>query len=196
MHHNASIFIDLQTVANPSTPAVALRMMALHDSPKNGHVWVQGELVNLALRAFFKTDDRLASFDGKVACVKREGGRLTLWCDGFLVDGPPCEKAIREAAQAFLSTCKPLVKRVECYVMKPAVYEIASHGCGHTDPEWSEYEGHLWCPACEIDFKPKHHGVFDGPIPLHTAEMMGMRFERVNVSTGQIVPVNLEESQA
>jgi hypothetical protein len=53
-----------------------------------------------------------------------------------------------------------LEKRTWVYLQRPRQYEIAFHGCGHTDPDWSEYQGHLWCPQCNVDFIPEFNGVF------------------------------------
>lgn len=85
-----------------------------------------------------------------------------------------------------------LEKRTWVYVQRPATYEIAGCECGNEDPDWSEFKGHLWCAACEKDFAPVHGGVFDGPIPLHTSQMLGMRFDRFNLETQQIEPFQAE----
>jgi hypothetical protein len=79
-----------------------------------------------------------------------------------------------------------LEKRTWVYVQRPASYEMAACKCGNADPDWSEYKGRLWCAKCETDFVPEHNGVFDGPIPLMTAQMLGMSFDRYMLATGQI----------
>jgi hypothetical protein len=76
--------------------------------------------------------------------------------------------------------------RTEVYVLRPREYEMAGCACGNEDPDWSEWWGHLWCPKCQIDFIPAHGGVFDGPIPINTAHMMGLCFATVNIATGEI----------
>ncbi len=81
-----------------------------------------------------------------------------------------------------------LEKRTWCYVMPPAAYEVAPCACGNADTEWSEFNGRLWCSACQIDFVPEHNGVFDGPIPIATAGLLGMSFDRFNLNTGQVEP--------
>jgi len=79
-------------------------------------------------------------------------------------------------------------KRKWVYVQRPGSYEIAGCKCGNADPDWSEFEKHLWCPACQIDFIPEHGGVFDGPIPVAAAQLLGMSFDRFNLETQQIEP--------
>lgn len=86
-----------------------------------------------------------------------------------------------------------LKKRKWVYVQSPKQYGIALHGCGHLDPAWSEYAKHLWCPQCQIDFIPEHGGIFDGPIPIHTARLMGICFDRFNLETEQIEKFEIKE---
>ncbi len=86
----------------------------------------------------------------------------------------------------------PLEKRKWCYVQQPGAYEIAPCACGNGDTQWSEYRGRLWCDRCAVDFIPAHNGVFDGPIPVATAAMLGMCFDRINLETNEIEPFELE----
>jgi|ERR1700722_513738 len=86
----------------------------------------------------------------------------------------------------------PLEKRRWCYVQIPQVYEVAPCACGNADTVWSEFRGYIWCPKCEIDFIPEHNGVFDGPIPVATAGLLGMSFDRLNLETDQIEPFEIE----
>lgn len=79
-----------------------------------------------------------------------------------------------------------LPKRKWVYVMRPSQYEIAGCKCGNLDPDWSEFEKHLWCKDCEIDFIPEHGGIFDGPIPVACSYMLGMSFDRINLETKQL----------
>jgi hypothetical protein len=79
-----------------------------------------------------------------------------------------------------------LIKRTWCYAQKPSVYDIAKCKCGHAEPEWSEFEKHLWCPTCQLDFIPSHNGVFGGPILVETCEMLGIFFHRINLQTDQL----------
>jgi hypothetical protein len=72
-------------------------------------------------------------------------------------------------------------KRSWCYVQRPRIYEIAPCACGNADPDWSEFEGHLWCPACKIDFIPKHGGIFDGPVGVMAMDMLGIYFDRIDL---------------
>lgn len=77
-------------------------------------------------------------------------------------------------------------KRLWCYVQPPAAYEIAPHDCGHDDAQWSEFDKHLWCSHCAVDFLPAHAGIFSGPIGIELAAMMGICFDRVTIATGKI----------
>lgn len=72
------------------------------------------------------------------------------------------------------------------YVQRPNVYEIAGCECGNGDPEWSEYEGRLWCEKCQKDFIPEDWGIFDGPIPVNGVALMGISLDRYNIETNEI----------
>jgi hypothetical protein len=86
----------------------------------------------------------------------------------------------------------PLERRTWCYIQRPAVYEMAGcPKCGATDTQWSEFQKHLWCQWCEIDFLPEHAGIFDGPIPVATCAMLGISFDRINLETNEIEPFEL-----
>lgn len=83
-------------------------------------------------------------------------------------------------------TTTTLKKRKWVYVQQPHEYEMAGCKCGNLETQWSEYEGHLWCDKCEIDFIPEHNGLFEGPIPVTTCEFLGVSFDRVNLDTMQV----------
>ncbi len=87
----------------------------------------------------------------------------------------------------------PVEKRTWVYVQRPASYEIAGCTCGNNDPDWSEFKKHLWCQKCEKDFLPEHNGVFDGPIPVGVATLLGMSFDTFNLETQQIEPDEYEK---
>ena len=80
-----------------------------------------------------------------------------------------------------------LRQRAWGYVLGAYEYEMAGCECGCARPQWSEYEGHLWCPVCCTDFIPKHNGVFDGPIPYEMAKLLGFNFDRYDLTTQQII---------
>jgi hypothetical protein len=82
-------------------------------------------------------------------------------------------------------------KRTWIYTQRPAVYEMAGCDCGNQDPDWSEFEKHLWCATCKKDFIPAHVGIFDGPIPVNCCAMLGIKFDRFNLETQQIEPFDL-----
>lgn len=77
--------------------------------------------------------------------------------------------------------------------MSPASFEISGCDCGNGSAMWSEFEEHLWCEQCQIDFKPKHNGVFSGPIPIKTAELLGLRFDRINLITQKVEIFNSDD---
>ena len=71
-----------------------------------------------------------------------------------------------------------LIKRTQVYIQQPHDFEMSGcPKCGNVFSEWSEYRGHLWCQACKIDFVPQHAGVIEGPVGIHTCEMMGIYFD-------------------
>ncbi len=76
-----------------------------------------------------------------------------------------------------------LVKRTHVFLQSPSVYAIPGCSCGNEDTQWSEYQAHLWCDKCAIDFIPEHNGVFDGPIMMNLAQSMGMSFSRLDLTT-------------
>lgn len=78
-------------------------------------------------------------------------------------------------------------KRLWCYAQPPWVYEVAPCPCGNTKTQWSEWRGMLWCGDCRKDFVPEHNGIFDGPIPLGCANLMGIRFDRYDLRKRRIV---------
>lgn len=78
------------------------------------------------------------------------------------------------------------IKRTHVYVCRPKAYEIPGCACGNDDPEWSEWQGNLWCPKCEIDFVPEHGGIFDGPIGIQVMRMLGAPVDRIVLATGMI----------
>jgi hypothetical protein len=76
-----------------------------------------------------------------------------------------------------------LEKRTWVYVMRPHEYEISGCECGNADPDWSEFRAHLWCSKCEKDFLPASNGIFDGPIPVNTVQLMGINLDRFDFET-------------
>jgi hypothetical protein len=74
----------------------------------------------------------------------------------------------------------PRVKRTCHYVQNPSTYEMECPKCGGSNIEWSEWADCLWCYSCKKDYKItiKSSGMFSGPIPIQTAELLGMCFDR------------------
>ena len=87
-----------------------------------------------------------------------------------------------------MKTMPPLEKRTWIYLQPPREYAIAGCSCGNEEVEWSEYKERLWCARCKKDFIPEHWGVFDGPISITAARLMGMCFDQFNLETEKIEP--------
>jgi len=86
-------------------------------------------------------------------------------------------------------------KRKWFYTLPPAAYEITCSQCSGSNLWWSEYDNHIWCYDCEIDFNPEygpHAGIFCGPIPLQASYTMGLVFDKFNIETGKIEILNLK----
>lgn len=93
------------------------------------------------------------------------------------------------------TTDTALEKRTWAYLQPPKAFEVAPCACGNHETQWSEFKGHLWCDKCQVDFKPAHNGVFDGPIPLHVSAMLGLRFDRFNLVTGRVERMDLDTGE-
>jgi hypothetical protein len=76
-------------------------------------------------------------------------------------------------------------KREWVYVWRPVQFEMSPCDCGNADPDWSEYRNHLWCEACKKDYVPKCAGIFDGPIPAHMSQAMGICLDRIDLVSGK-----------
>lgn len=86
-------------------------------------------------------------------------------------------------------------KRTWAYILPPYAYEITCPKCGGSHLDWSEFESHVWCYDCEVDFDPGdgvNAGVFSGPIPLRTTNALGCVFDRVNLVTNKVEVMNLD----
>jgi hypothetical protein len=84
-----------------------------------------------------------------------------------------------------------LIKRTWCYVQPPRKYDMPRCACGNENTQWSEYAKHLWCDVCKVDFIPEHNGIFDGPIPVQLCSLMGIKFDRIDLETMELVPFDL-----
>jgi len=86
-------------------------------------------------------------------------------------------------------------RRTWHYILKPYQFEIECPKCKGHNIEWSEYEKHIWCYDCNEDLIPEHHGVLDGPIPVHCAYLLGLNFDRFNMITNKIEIFNVENGK-
>lgn len=77
-------------------------------------------------------------------------------------------------------------KRTWCYAQKPIIYEITCDLCQGTNTTWSEYIDHIWCYDCEKDTKGTE-GIFGGPIGIGVCNLLGIRFDRINLKTRKIM---------
>lgn len=80
-----------------------------------------------------------------------------------------------------------LEKRTWHYLQPPSDYAMSGCPCGNENPEWSEYKNHLWCDKCQKDFIPESNGIFDGPVGINIANMLGMYFDVFNLETLQVI---------
>lgn len=83
-------------------------------------------------------------------------------------------------------------RRTWHYILQPKTFCMGPCDCGNEELQWSEYEKHLWCDKCNKDFIPENKGVFDGPIPIRTAALLGMTFDRFNLETNQVEIFDLD----
>ena len=84
-----------------------------------------------------------------------------------------------------------LEKREWCYTQPPSTFELFCDQCDGSNTTWSEFKGRIWCFDCKIDTKGTH-SVFDGPIPLEAAKLLGMSFDRINIKTGVVTEADTE----
>jgi len=85
-------------------------------------------------------------------------------------------------------------KRKWYYVQKPQEYDITCDRCGGRNLDWSEYASKIWCYDCEIDTKGTG-GVFDGPIPIGVAAVLGMSFDRYDMENKCILTYDQEQQK-
>jgi len=86
----------------------------------------------------------------------------------------------------------PKVLRTHHWIMKPSSYGMACPLEHNHKITWSEYESHIWCYHCSRDWYVtiNNAGVFSGPIPITLAAILGIRFERVEISTQKVIDVH------
>ena len=89
-----------------------------------------------------------------------------------------------------MSELLELKKRKTCLVQKPQIYEIECDICGGENLHWSEYDHLIWCYDCEKDTKGTG-GIFDGPVPVGMAQLLGLCFDEIDIETGVIIKFKL-----
>ena len=98
---------------------------------------------------------------------------------------------------AFLGIIHYMEKREWHYILPPQAFDMTCK-CGSRNLEWSEYEDHIWCYDCEIDYNPKdteHAGIFSGPIPLQASAMFGTSFDRFWLEERKIQRFNITNGE-
>jgi len=80
---------------------------------------------------------------------------------------------------------KELQRRQWVFLQEPQDFEITCDLCGGTNITWSEYERKIWCYDCNEDVRGTG-GIFDGPIPVKTCEILGIRFDKINIQTREV----------
>lgn len=71
------------------------------------------------------------------------------------------------------------------YVQNPIKHDICCPECKGHNITWSEYEKHIWCFDCELDMD-NYLSALDGPVPIQTAYMLGIRVDRYLMDTDRI----------
>jgi len=84
-------------------------------------------------------------------------------------------------------------KRKWIYINSPVSYDIRCDKCWDgkinetgTNIDWSEYEGKIWCYDCKKDVTG-FIGIFDGPIPMRTTELLGCSLKRFYLKSKKIM---------
>ncbi len=86
------------------------------------------------------------------------------------------------------------VKRTWHYIMKPQdLFEVQCTKCKGINLEWSEWDDHIWCFDCEIDFNDYDH--ISGPIPVMAAYMLGMTFDKFDIVNQKLIKFNLQTNK-
>jgi len=81
-------------------------------------------------------------------------------------------------------------KRTWVYCQQPYEYDIECDRCNGASIAWSEFVHMIWCYDCKVDTKGTG-GVFDGPIPVGVAKLLGMSFDGIRLSDNKLL--NLDE---
>ena len=87
-----------------------------------------------------------------------------------------------------------LKRRDWIYTQHPTVYGISCNYCGGTGIDWSEFEGRIWCHDCHCDVTG-NGGIFNGPIQIEVCEMFGVRFDKLELRTGNILRMAIENNK-
>lgn len=88
-----------------------------------------------------------------------------------------------------------LEKRTWHYINSPASFDMHCDKCEGRNITWSEYAHKIWCYDCEVDTEG-FKGVFDGPIPVEGAWMLGLSFDIFNMETGKIERFEIAQTKS
>lgn len=81
-------------------------------------------------------------------------------------------------------------KRTWHYVQNPKEYGVKCDVCQGINIEWSEFEHKIWCYDCKIDTKGTD-GIFNSPIPVKCAEMLGIKFDKFDMINNKVIPFTI-----
>ena len=76
-------------------------------------------------------------------------------------------------------------KRKWVFIDSPKSYDMYCDKCNGTNITWSEYEHKIWCYDCKIDTNGTP-GIFDGPIPILSPDILGFSLWRYYIKSKAI----------
>jgi hypothetical protein len=80
-------------------------------------------------------------------------------------------------------------RRTWVYVSSPVEMECGPCPlCGNQDYLWSTFKERVWCLHCKRDVAPTHWGILDGPVGVGLCQLLGIRFDAVDLLTGMVIP--------
>jgi hypothetical protein len=86
------------------------------------------------------------------------------------------------------------IKRIWCYIQKPAQHEISCPKCKGTNLDWSEWDKHIWCYNCKKDYS-NYSSALSGPVPVQVATMLGLSLDMFNIETNEVKHYDLNKDE-